>query len=773
MNSALNPDAPEFYPHLAAVTQEGYRSVNKTIKSSNQLPMSSSYDLFKTYPEFNEISNQISQNVAQQSNELIGTEQPAVKLKCEDFTSNIEKLADVNDSLLDRINISIDTVSGENLPSEAFASGLNDNPSHNSSPWNKPVISEKKMGSTIFIGAKNIPRPQLTFKDTIDNSENLWVPKISDKPNNIKPLALNILYTEKGEAVGYEHPYQMELDMYNPPSQFIDPDPEPPMFPPPLEETKFTYIDIESKLDELVEHLMAVEQIAVDVEHHSYRTYQGITCLIQISTDEGGDFIIDALAVREHIHKLNVVFTDPKKLKVFHGADSDVLWLQRDFGVYLVGLFDTYHAAKSLGLPALSLKFLLMKYCGVDTDKTYRLADWRIRPLPDVLIKYARMDTHYLLYVWRVMKNQIIEKNAGQTNMLLSVFEDSRQTCASTYNKEVIHDESHIPLYIRSKKNFDNQQMAALKMLYKWRDSQARQLDESTTYLLPNHMLLSLSENLPRELQGVNACCDPMPPFVKQNVITIHRMILSCRELPKDAQIFHIPSGIRNMMNAGIEQIHYEMHDLDHEAEYREEQKSNVEQVNYCLTVTTKITSKFNPEVEAFIPASMMFPEGTIVSALNADAEMFVPPYSRYVNYRTLAQEEIAKDIKEMEAKVAAISQGNELIEEEVLQKLQKAQSHIEHDKTSVAPQAAAANDTEPDTKTAQRKRKIVTENAEEQNVGRAHKNEHVPKKIDVAKKEVTAGYQYQNATYDKFYNVTNNTKQIKGKKSKKQNVND
>ncbi|NP_001108472.1 PM-Scl autoantigen-like protein [Bombyx mori] len=413
------------------------------------------------------------------------------------------------------------------------------------------------MGSTIFIGAKNIPRPQLTFKDTIDNSENLWVPKISDKPNNIKPLALNILYTEKGEASKfdyrgttsihndviiktiikicnrYEHPYQMELDMYNPPSQFIDPDPEPPMFPPPLEETKFTYIDIESKLDELVEHLMAVEQIAVDVEHHSYRDLSGlylilgITCLIQISTDEGGDFIIDALAVREHIHKLNVVFTDPKKLKVFHGADSDVLWLQRDFGVYLVGLFDTYHAAKSLGLPALSLKFLLMKYCGVDTDKTYRLADWRIRPLPDVLIKYARMDTHYLLYVWRVMKNQIIEKNAGQTNMLLSVFEDSRQTCASTYNKEVIHDESHIPLYIRSKKNFDNQQMAALKMLYKWRDSQARQLDESTTYLLPNHMLLSLSENLPRELQGVNACCDPMPPFVKQNVITIHRMILS------------------------------------------------------------------------------------------------------------------------------------------------------------------------------------------------------------------------------------------------------
>lgn len=58
------------------------------------------------------------------------------------------------------------------------------------------------MGSATFIGAKNIPRPQFNFKDPIDNSESLWVPKISDKPNNIKPLALNILYNDEGEAVG-------------------------------------------------------------------------------------------------------------------------------------------------------------------------------------------------------------------------------------------------------------------------------------------------------------------------------------------------------------------------------------------------------------------------------------------------------------------------------------------------------------------------------------------------------------------------------------------
>jgi hypothetical protein len=35
------------------------------------------------------------------------------------------------------------------------------------------------------------------------------------------------------------------------------------------------------------------------------------------------------------------VFADPGALKVLHGSDSDVVWLQRDFGLFLVNMFDT------------------------------------------------------------------------------------------------------------------------------------------------------------------------------------------------------------------------------------------------------------------------------------------------------------------------------------------------------------------------------------------------------------------------------------------------
>lgn len=38
---------------------------------------------------------------------------------------------------------------------------------------------------------------------------------------------------------------------------------------------------------------------------------------------------------------LAAVFADPGVVKVLHGADSDVVWLQRDYGLFLCNMFDT------------------------------------------------------------------------------------------------------------------------------------------------------------------------------------------------------------------------------------------------------------------------------------------------------------------------------------------------------------------------------------------------------------------------------------------------
>ncbi|KAM6491418.1 Ribonuclease H-like domain containing protein [Amanita muscaria] len=105
-------------------------------------------------------------------------------------------------------------------------------------------------------------------------------------------------------------------------------------------------------------------EIAVDLEHHSYRAYAGFVCLMKLSTREE-DWIVDALELREELVKLN---------EVFHGADSDIIWLQQDFNLYVVNLFDTFHASRLLDFPRHGLANLLEMYCDFIPDKRYQLA---------------------------------------------------------------------------------------------------------------------------------------------------------------------------------------------------------------------------------------------------------------------------------------------------------------------------------------------------------------------------------------------------------------
>lgn len=56
-------------------------------------------------------------------------------------------------------------------------------------------------------------------------------------------------------------------------------------------------------------------EVLVYLQHHSYRSFLGITCLMQISTREE-DFIIDTLQLRSEMYILNETFTDPAIVKV-------------------------------------------------------------------------------------------------------------------------------------------------------------------------------------------------------------------------------------------------------------------------------------------------------------------------------------------------------------------------------------------------------------------------------------------------------------------------
>jgi len=271
-----------------------------------------------------------------------------------------------------------------------------------------------------------------------------------------------------------------------------------------------------------------VEEIAIDIEQHGYRSYQGFNCLMQVST-RTEDFIVDLLTLRNQVNILNRSFTNPAIVKVLHGSDNDIVWLQRDHGLYIVNLFDTGQAARQLAYPKLSLSYLLEKFCGLVMDKKrFQLADWRIRPLPDDMLQYARSDTHYLLYIYDRMHNELVERST-QSNLLLATLNNSRLLCRRVYTKDMFQ-----PTLVSVEQKcpaFNAKQSAVLKSLFEWRDFTARQEDESIRYVLPNHMLIKIAELLPRESLELFSCCNPHPsPLLKSNAHDVIKIIQDAQQ---------------------------------------------------------------------------------------------------------------------------------------------------------------------------------------------------------------------------------------------------
>jgi hypothetical protein len=108
------------------------------------------------------------------------------------------------------------------------------------------------------------------------------------------------------------------------------------------------------------------------------------------------DYLVDPLSIA-NLYPLEEIFANPAIEKVFHAVDYDVYGLNRDYGFSINNLFDTMIAARTLGYTSLGLGNLLNEKFGIELNKRFQKADWGQRPLPEDLIDYARLDTHYLL----------------------------------------------------------------------------------------------------------------------------------------------------------------------------------------------------------------------------------------------------------------------------------------------------------------------------------------------------------------------------------------
>ncbi|KAH7666298.1 Ribonuclease D protein [Dioscorea alata] len=515
-------------------------SATRLSAASRSIPSDKDFHFYNNFPEFRRPASSVAARseafLKSLSSAKLWGEKPAPGLP-DDLDDYYDWLVNVNDDILERFSVSMDEFKKlREKQEEGGSSMLEDGQDGFQLVYGKKkrvtgglrggadkdssyVASGVKVASRdqqtkgarskVAFHMPMITRPQIQFNIIVNNSnkpfEHVWLERSEDGTRFIHPL-------EKLSVMDFVDRNVGEGD---------------PVRPLPLEDTPFKLVDEVNGLKELCSKLQDANEFAVDLEHNHYRSFQGLTCLMQISTREE-DFIIDTLKLRIHVGPyLREVFKDPSKRKVLHGADSDIMWLQRDFGIYVCNLFDTGQASRILQLERNSLEYLLRHFCEVRANKEYQTADWRLRPLPDDMIKYAREDTHYLLYIYDLMRKELLKNSTDEKDLLAEVYERSYEICRQLYEKELLTDTSYLYIYGLKEADFNSSQLAIVAALFQWRDNVARAEDESTGYVLPNRLLLEIARQMPVSSNKLRRLMRSKNPIIERHFDSLISIIRS------------------------------------------------------------------------------------------------------------------------------------------------------------------------------------------------------------------------------------------------------
>lgn len=223
----------------------------------------------------------------------------------EDIVDGYQRnIVDVTDQVLEKIDVCLDA-------SRRAASSSKKN---NGAPTNRPSLDTPTFssnGTTPGAVATTTPvrslppglgrsdlhmaKPQKTFSSTVDNSRTaVFKPLIAEKHHASRPLDTSaVLYYDpemRVERLRIPNPYASEIeqaagrplpDLPTYIDQYTRLDEEGRMLSS-MDSKPFTWVESVAGLHSMLEKLAVEPTIAIDLEHHDYRSYRGITCLMQV-----------------------------------------------------------------------------------------------------------------------------------------------------------------------------------------------------------------------------------------------------------------------------------------------------------------------------------------------------------------------------------------------------------------------------------------------------------------------------------------------------------
>lgn len=282
MSAVSNDFPPLTTENVESFIKNMMNALVLSTKTSNSIPSGSDFEYFSNFGEFRLGMGELSSTVADHIQQIC----QAVQHSSDDVSAPPEDLSDA--ALYDLVVDMIDSLleSADSMMEKSLGGGDN-----LSSSVRDTLISDQ---GRIFSETKDMPKPQLKFLEDIDNSRRRpFRPHVPDKPHAVVPLDMNEQPVERdseedlsviGPSTYFPHPYTREIQGVPSRAQYQSQIADAGFVGPELPSAgqPFELVETLEALERMAEELDGVKEVGVDLEHHHHRTYQGLTCLMQV-----------------------------------------------------------------------------------------------------------------------------------------------------------------------------------------------------------------------------------------------------------------------------------------------------------------------------------------------------------------------------------------------------------------------------------------------------------------------------------------------------------
>jgi len=154
------------------------------------------------------------------------------------------------------------------------------------------------------------------------------------------------------------------------------------------------------------------------------------------------------------------------------------------------------------------------------------------------MFNYARSDTHFLLYVYDILRNELLEKSDASSpdgNLINQVLVKSKGETLQRYERPFYDAQRGMGsggwfnLLKWTPALFSREQFAVFRAVHQWRDVVARNEDESVNVIMSKPAIFNVAREMPTDVAALYGCSHPISPPVRARAAELLELVRKAR----------------------------------------------------------------------------------------------------------------------------------------------------------------------------------------------------------------------------------------------------